>query len=79
MLEDLKVEVLEYEIAGEFLADLRKKFGREEEKTVKAAELKRLEQDRKTMKEFMQEFRRTARYKGRFLIEEFKQGINSAI
>jgi len=61
MLEDLKVEVLEYEIAGEFLADLRKKFGREEEKTVKAAELKRLEQDRKTMKEFMQEFRRTAR------------------
>ena len=61
MLEDLKVEVLEYEIVGELLADLRKKFGREEEKTVKVAELRRLEQDRKTMKEFMQEFRRTAR------------------
>lgn len=49
MLEDLKVEVLEYETVGEFLADLRKKFGREEEKTVKVAELRRLEQDRKNL------------------------------
>jgi len=31
MLEDLKIGVLEYEMAGEFLADLRKKFERKEE------------------------------------------------
>ena len=43
MLEDLKIEVLEYEIAEDFLADLRKKFEREEEETVKTVELRRLE------------------------------------
>jgi len=35
---------LEYEIAGEFLADLKKEFREEEEGTVKVAELRRLEQ-----------------------------------
>jgi len=30
-LEDLEVRVLEYEIVGEFLADLRKEFREEEE------------------------------------------------
>ena len=28
VLEDLKIEVLKYKMAGEFLADLRKKFGK---------------------------------------------------
>ena len=64
MLEDLKIEVLKYEMAEEFLADLRKKFEGEEEKTVKTVELRRLEQDGKTMKDFVQEFRRSARKKG---------------
>jgi len=31
LLEDLEVRVLEYEIVGEFLADLRKEFREEEE------------------------------------------------
>jgi len=44
---------LEYEIAGEFLADLKKEFEREEEKTVKVAELRRLEQGGKTIEEFV--------------------------
>ena len=60
MLEDLEAEILEYEIVGEFLADIRKEFG-EEEETVKAAELRRLEQDGKTIEDFVQEFRRVAR------------------
>jgi len=34
---------LEYETTVEFLADIKKKFGEEEEKTVKVAKLKRLE------------------------------------
>ena len=82
MLEDLKVGVLEYKIAEEFLTDLRKKFGEEEEETVKAAELRRLKQSGKTIKEFVQEFKRIAResrYERRLLIEEFKQKINSII
>ena len=34
---------MEYEIAEEFLADIKKEFGGEDEETVKVAELKRLE------------------------------------
>ena len=34
---------MEYEIAGEFLADIKKEFGGKDEETVKVAELKRLE------------------------------------
>ena len=52
---------MEYETAGEFLADIRKEFGEEYEKAVKVAELKRLEQEEKTMKEFIQKFRRAAK------------------
>ena len=42
-MEDLEVGVMEYEIAEEFLADIKKEFGGEDEETVKVAELKRLE------------------------------------
>jgi len=45
MLEDLEIGVLEYETAGEFLADIKKEFGGGDEKEVKVAELKRLEQE----------------------------------
>ncbi len=36
---------------GEFLADIRKEFGGEDKEIVKVAELKRLEQEEKTMEE----------------------------
>jgi len=81
-LEDLEGELLEYEIVGEFLVDIKKKFREENKEEVKVAELKRLEQGRRTIKEFVQEFRRAARgsrYKGRLLVEEFKQGMNVTI
>jgi len=61
---------------------LKKKFGRGKEESVKAAELRKLEQGGKTMKEFVQEFKRVARgsgYEGRLLVEEFKRGINKMI
>ena len=67
---------------GEFLADIRKEFRGEDEETVKVAELKRLEQERRMIKEFVQEFRRAARrseYKGRSLVEEFKRRMNGTI
>ena len=82
MLEDLEAEVLEYEIVGEFLVNIRKKFGRGDEELVKVAELKKLEQEEKIIKEFVQEFRKAAResrYESRPLVEEFKRGINTAI
>ena len=58
ILEDLEGGLLEYETVGEFLADIRKEFGREDEESVKVAELRKLEQRSKTMGEFVHEFRR---------------------
>ena len=53
ILEDLKGGLLEYEMVEEFLTDIRKKFGGEDEKSVKVVELKRLEQRNKTMEKFV--------------------------
>ena len=66
----------------EFLTSLKKEFGRGEEKSVKVAELRKLEQGARMMKEFVQEFKRVARgsgYEGRLLVEEFKRGMNRGI
>jgi len=82
VLEELESGKREYETAEEFLTTLKKEFGGGEEESVKAAELRKLEQGGRTMEEFVQEFKRTARgsgYKGRLLVEEFKRGMNSGI
>ena len=81
-MEDLEAKLLEYEMVGKFLADIRKEFEKGDEELVKVAKLRRLEQESKTMKEFVQEFKRAARgsrYKGRPLVEKFKRGINTTI
>ena len=82
MLEELEAVELEFEMVGKFLAEIKKKFGGGEEELVKAVELRNLEQEGRTMEEFVQEFKRTARgsgYKGRLLVEEFKRGMNGEI
>ena len=74
--------LLEYKIVGEFLTDIKKEFGGEDEKSVKVAELKRLEQESKIMEEFVQKFRKVAResgYERRLLMKEFKREINRII
>ena len=53
VLEDLETEILEYKTTGEFLADLKKEFGKEKEEMIKAAELRRLKQEEKIMEEFV--------------------------
>ena len=81
-LENLEEGVLEYENVGEFLADIRKEFREGGKESVKVTELKKLEQGRKTIEKFVQEFRRAAKeskYKGRPLVEEFKRDINTTI
>jgi len=82
VLEDLEIGELEYESAGEFLAGLKREFGGEDEEVVKVAELKRIEQEGKTMEEFIQEFKqavRESRYEERPLVEEFKREISRVI
>jgi len=82
VMEELETGEVEYELVEELLTSLRKEFGGGEEESVKAAELRRIEQGERTMEEFMQEFKKTARgsgYERRPLIEEFKRGINGRI
>ena len=82
MMEELESGEVEYESVEEFLTCLKREFGGGEEESVKAAELRKLEQGGKTMEEFVQEFKRVARgrgYEGRPLIEEFKRGMNGGI
>ena len=79
VLEELEAGELEFETVGEFLVEVKKEFGGGEEESVKAAELRKLEQGGRMMEEFTQEFKRAARgswYEGRPLVEEFKWGMN---
>jgi len=82
VLEELEAGELEFETVGEFLAEIKKEFGEGEEESVKAAELRKLEQGGRTIEEFVQEFKRAARgseYEGQPLVEKFKRGINGVI
>ena len=81
-MEELESGKVEYELVEEFLNSLKREFGGEEEESVKAVELRQLEQGGRTMEEFVQEFKRIARgsgYEERPLVEEFKQGMNGEI
>ena len=82
VMEELEAGEIEYEIVEEFLISLKKKFSGGEEESVKAAELRKLEQGGKTMEEFIREFKRAARgseYEGRLLVEKFKRRMNGGI
>ena len=82
VIEELETGEIKFESAVEFLAEIRKKFGGEDEESVKVAELKKIEQGERMMEEFVQDFKRTAKgsgYEGCLLIEEFKWGMNRSI
>ena len=73
---------IEFGLVGEFLLELKKEFGDRDEESVKVVELKRMEQEGKTIEEFVQKFKRVVRnsgYEGRALVEEFKRGTNRMI
>jgi len=82
VIEELEAGEVEYEIAEEFLLNLKKEFGGGEEESVKAVELRKLEQGERMMEEFIQEFKRAVRksgYERQPLVEEFKKGMNRTI
>ena len=74
---------MSYAIVGKFLSDLKKEFSRGDDKIIKVVELKKVKQKSKTIKEFVQEFKRVVKssgyYKERLLVEEFKRGISKMI
>ena len=81
-MEEIEAGEVEYKSAEEFLTCLRKEFGREKEESVKAAELRKLEQGGRMMEEFVQKFKQVARgsgYERRLLVEEFKRRMNREI
>ena len=53
ILENLEIGELKYVIVEEFLTDLKKEFDRENNKIIIVAELKKVEQENKTMKKFV--------------------------
>ena len=82
IMEELETGEIEFESAGEFLAEIKKEFRGGDEESVKVAELRKIEQGGRIMEEFVQDFKRVARgsgYEGRPLIEEFKRGMNGSI
>jgi len=82
VMEELEIGEIEFELVGEFLAEIKKEFEGGDEESVKVAELKKIEQEGRTMEEFVQDFKRTARgsgYEGCPLIKEFKWGMNGSI
>jgi len=52
----LEIEEAEFGSAGEFLLEVKKEFGGGDKESVKVVELRRVEQEGKTMEEFVQEF-----------------------
>ena len=82
LLEDLEAGEVEYELIGEFLAEIKIEFGGGDEELLKIAELKRIEQGGRMMEEFVQDSKRVARgsgYERHPLIKEFKWSMNGAI
>ena len=61
VMEELESGKVEYESAEEFLTGLKKEFGGGKEESMKAAELRKLEQGGRMMEEFVQEFKQAAR------------------
>ena len=53
VLENLDAEELDYVTVGEFLADLKKKFSEGDDKTIKVAELKKVEHESRMIEKFV--------------------------
>ena len=53
IIEDLKSRNLNYVTVEEFLSNLKKEFGKKDDKIIKAVELERIEQENKTMEKFV--------------------------
>ena len=77
-MEDLESKILSYVTVREFLSNLKEEFGRGNNKMIKVAELKKVEQRSRTIDKFVQEFMqavRESKYKRRLLIQYKKPCI----
>ena len=75
-------EFLHFSTVGYFLTKIKKEFSSGDDKMIKIAKFKKIKQRSRTIKKFVQKFRRVAResrYKERPSIEEFKRDMNDII
>ena len=75
----MEVGKVQFVSAEDFSAELKKEFEEGDNELAKVAELKKIEQEGKTMVKFVQEFRkavRKSRYEERSLIEKFKREMD---
>jgi len=82
LLDELAKGESEMELAEQLFTKIRNDFGETSEEKRKIEQLRTIEQGGRTCDKYVQEFKKVARgsgYKGRPLIEEFKQGLNGAI
>ena len=78
----MEAEDVQFASARDFLAELKKEFEEGNNELAKVTELKKIEQERKIIGKFVQEFRRTVReseYEGRKLAKKFKREMNRII
>ena len=59
----MDIEKIQFKLAVNFLAELKKEFGKSKNKSAKVAKLKKVEQKARTMEEFMQEFEKNSKKK----------------
>ena len=82
-MEELEAGEVEYEMAEEFLASLKKKFGGGEGGRIsESSGIKKVRAERKNdggVCTGVQEGGRESGYEGRPLVEEFKRGMNGSI
>ena len=64
------------------MLDLKEEFDRRDNKTMKVAELKKVEWGSRAIVKFIYEFRRVAKvskYEEKLLVEKFKRGMNGVV
>jgi len=82
LLDELAKRESEVESVEQLFTKIRNDFRETSEEERKIEQLRTIKQGGRTYDEYVQEFKKVARgsgYKGRPLIEEFKQGLNRAI
>jgi len=82
LLDELAKGESEVKLAEQLFTKIRNDFGETSEEKKKIEQLRTIEQGGRTCDKYVQEFKKVARgsgYKGRPLIEEFKQRLNGAI
>jgi len=78
----MEAKEVQFVSVGDFLSELKRKFGGGDNVLTKIAKLKRGEQEEKVIEEFVQEFRKVAkesRYERRALVGKFKRKMNKII